>query len=217
MHTLDAPPPALDAPAAPAVAGRTPSPDASTVAGRILTAQTRRALTDTALARASGLTRAALWHLTRGTSDGAARTAVATIEALAPALECDRAWLAFGEPYPAPSTAAPPTLPGVSAEATPAEHGPPLPVAELPGAPGAASTEATADHAAACAEALAAVRAALSRGLSQGAIARAAGVPQSALSTALAGHTTPRPATVARLAAWARTASTGAAGAEAAA
>ncbi len=197
------------------------APDASTVAGRILAAQTLRGLTDTALSKASGLTRAALWHLTRGTSDGAARTAVATIAALAPALACDPAWLAFGDPFPAPRSA-PPTLPGVPAEAEAPEHGSPLPVAELRAAidaaraalppPAAASTEATADHAAACAEALAAVRAAIARGLSQGAIARAAGVPQSALSTALAGHTTPRPATVARLAAWARTASAGAAG-----
>ena len=90
MHTLDASP---------------DSADAFTVAGRILAAQRLRGLTDTALARASGLTRAALWHLTRGTSDGAARTAVATIAALAPALECDAAWLAFGGPYAAPRAA----------------------------------------------------------------------------------------------------------------
>jgi transcriptional regulator with XRE-family HTH domain len=231
MHTLDA-----TAPPDPSPAASTPAPGASTVAARILMAQRLRGLTDTALAKASGLTRAALWHLTRGTSDGAARTAVATIAALAPALACDPAWLAFGPPWPAPRSP-PPTLPGVSAEADPPEYGAPLPVAQLRAAMDAAreslpvyvasapstvragdtSAELLAALDAARTEALGAVRAAVARGVSQGAIARAAGVPQSALSTALAGHTTPRPATVARLAAWARTASTGAAGAEAAA
>jgi transcriptional regulator with XRE-family HTH domain len=223
MLPLDA-----SAPPDPPPAASPPAPDASTVAGRILAAQRLRGLTDTALARASGLTRAALWHLTRGTTDGAARTAVATLAALAPALGCDRAWLAFGPPYPAPG-ASPPTLPGVSAEAEPSEHGAPLPVAELraeagearaqlpasvasaPSTARAGGGEATALEAlaAARAEALEAVRAAVARGVSQGSIARAAGVPQSALSTALAGRTVPAAATVARLAAWARTASAG--------
>lgn len=220
MHSLDASPD-------PSPAASTPAPDASTVAGRLLAAQHLRGLTDTALARASGLTRAALWHLTRGTSDGAARTAVATVAALAPALGCDAAWLAFGAPWPAPRPP-PPTLPGVSAEAEHPEHGAPLPVAQLRAALDAARAslpayvapppsmvragepEVLAALAAARAAALDAVRAAVARGESQGSIARAAGVPQSALSTALSGRTVPTAATVARLAAWARTASTGA-------
>lgn len=223
MHSLDASPD-------PSPAASTPAPDASTVAGRLLAAQHLRGLTDTALARASGLTRAALWHLTRGTTDGAARTAVATIAALAPALACDPAWLAFGPPFASPRSA-PPTLPGVSAEAEHPEHGAPLPVAQLraaldaaraslpaytpPSAPSTVRAEATeaellAALATARTEALDAVRAAVARGVSQGSIARAAGVPQSAISTALSGRTVPAPATVARLAAWARTASTGA-------
>ena len=224
MHTLDGP-----APSDPSPAAATPAPDASTVAARLLAAQQLRGLTDTALARASGLTRAALWYLTRGTSDGAARTAVATIAALAPALACDPAWLAFGPPFASPRSA-PPTLPGVPAEAELSEHGAPLPVAQLRAAMDAgcaalpayvasppstvrasgAEAEILAALATARTEALAAVRAAVARGASQKSIARAAGVPQSALSTALSGRTVPTAATVARLAAWARTASTAA-------
>lgn len=178
MHTLDAPEPPRPPDAAPP-----PAPDASTVAGRILMAQRLRGLTDTALARAVGLTRQGVAALVGGgrQCDGSARTAVATVAALAPALGCDPAWLAFGAPYPAPGEAE-----------------------------GGAEAERLAALDAARAEALDAVRAAVARGVSQGSIARAAGVPQSALSTALSGQTTPSPATVARLAAWARTASTGA-------
>jgi len=195
------------------------SPDASpdpsdtlTVAGRILAAQRLRGLTDTALARASGLTRAALWHLTRGTTDGAARTAVATIAALAPALQCDAAWLAFGEPYPAPRSA-PPTLPGTAAEAEAPEHGSPLPVAQLRAALDAARAELPAPVASApfateaddaTARTIEAVRAALAGGLSQHALARASGVGQAIISRLASRGTVPRPANLARLAAWVR-------------
>lgn len=197
------------------------SPDTATVAGRILAAQRLRGLSDTALARASGITRQAVAALCAGgrAGDGSARVAVATIAALAPALGCDPAWLAFGAPYAAPRSA-PPTLPGIAAEAEAPEHGSPLPVAQLRAQLDAAratlpayvapapstlpASDPLAALSAARAEALDAVRAGLARGETQGSIARAAGVPQSALSNALAGRTVPTAATVARLVAWAR-------------
>ena len=203
------------------------SPDASdalTVAGRILAAQRLRGLTDTALAKASGLTRAALWHLTRGTSDGAARTAVATIAALAPALGCDPAWLAFGLPHAAPRSA-PPTLPGVSAEAEAPEHGSPLPVAQLRAAldaaraelpPPAASAPFVSEADDAAARTIEAVRAALAGGVSQHALARASGVGQAIISRLASRGTVPRPANLARLAAWVRANASASASVEAA-
>jgi transcriptional regulator with XRE-family HTH domain len=180
--------------------------DLETVAGRILAAMALRGLSDTALAaRVGGITRQGIAHLTRGTSDGAARAAVATLAALAPALECDPAWLAFGAPYTAPRSAAP-TLPGVAAEAEAPEHGAPLPVASLRASLDAARAalpppvraEAPAE---AVDPAVAAVLAALRAGVSQRRLSRESGVAQSALSELTRG-TSPRAATLARLRAW---------------
>lgn len=194
-----------------------------TLAQRMDALRTSRGLSDGAVARASGLSRQAVEHLRHRRDGGSDSASLATVRALARALECDPAWLAFGPPY-SPSAApvvapveavsvvgrvaADPRrleLPATAPTPPPAEA-PPPPRRALAPLAFRTRVEAVPTPSAPVspsADPLSALRAALAGGMSQRAAAREAGVSQGALSEALAGRRQLRPATLSRLAAWA--------------
>lgn len=105
-----------------------PPPDPDTIVGRIAAARALRRVSEKGLARRSGLAWGALWYVLNKGGEGLGRS-VATLRALARALDVDPAWLAFGEPYPAPSVTAGEVLPAAPVEGLAAPPAP-APAAE---------------------------------------------------------------------------------------
>lgn len=183
-----------------------PSPSAETVSDRLRAALSLRGTFAHRASEAAGLSRAtARWIMDHPPRvvDGPkgprveGSPALATVEALARALDVDPAWLAWGAPYPAPRSEpveAPEQLAAEeqtpAAEAVEASPVAPAPVEALPPPEPPTSEELRAR-----------VGALRARGVSGRALERACGVSHAAFVEALQGRKNRSPATLAKIAA----------------